>query len=103
MAGGEKAKSSGEYGEQIVKNILELMGWNNANSGVTVPCVHKEKHKKENSKQILPARGRGRGICEKILIEMKNKTAAKLSITGFAAVFMFLKCQIQDIILKCTL
>lgn len=26
MAGGEKAKSSGEYGEQIVKNILELMG-----------------------------------------------------------------------------
>lgn len=22
MAGGEKAKSSGEYGEQIVKNIL---------------------------------------------------------------------------------
>ena len=48
MAGGEKAKSSGEYGEQIVKNILELMGWNNANSGVTVPCVHKEKHKKEN-------------------------------------------------------
>lgn len=51
MAGGEKAKSSGEYGEQIVKNILELMGWNNANSGVTVPCVHKEKHKKENSKE----------------------------------------------------
>lgn len=45
MAGGEKAKSSGEYGEQIVKNILDMMGWNNANSGVTVPCVHKEKHK----------------------------------------------------------
>lgn len=26
MAGGEKAKSSGEYGEQIVKNILEADG-----------------------------------------------------------------------------
>lgn len=26
MAGGEKAKSSGEYGEQIVKNILDMMG-----------------------------------------------------------------------------
>ena len=51
MAGGEKAKSSGEYGEQIVKNILDMMGWNNANSGVTVPCVHKEKHKRENSKE----------------------------------------------------
>lgn len=25
MAGGEKAKSSGEYGEQIVKNILDMM------------------------------------------------------------------------------
>lgn len=45
MAGGEKAKSSGEYGEQIVKNILDMMGWNNANSGVTVPCVHKENIK----------------------------------------------------------
>lgn len=29
--------------------------------------------------------------------ENKKKTAAKLSITGFAAVFMFLKCQIQVI------
>lgn len=51
MAGGEKAKSSGEYGEQIVKNILDMMGWSNANNGVTVPCVHKEKHKKENVKE----------------------------------------------------
>ena len=53
MAGGEKAKSSGEYGEQIVKNILDMMGWNNANSGVTVPCVHKEKHKRENSNNVI--------------------------------------------------
>lgn len=52
MAGGEKAKSSGEYGEQIVKNILDMMGWNNANSGVTVPCVHKEKHKREILKSL---------------------------------------------------
>lgn len=47
MAGGEKAKSSGEYGEQIVKNILEMIGWGNANNGVTVPCVHKDKHQKD--------------------------------------------------------
>lgn len=26
MAGGEKAKSSGEYGEKIVKNLLEILG-----------------------------------------------------------------------------
>lgn len=25
MAGGEKAKSSGEYGEKIVKNLLEIL------------------------------------------------------------------------------
>lgn len=47
MAGGEKAKSSGEYGEKIVKNLLELFGWKNCNSGVTVPCVYQEVHKKK--------------------------------------------------------
>ena len=45
MAGGEKAKSSGEYGEQIVKNILDMMGWNNANSGVTVHAYIKKNIK----------------------------------------------------------
>lgn len=47
MAGGEKAKSSGEYGEAIVKQILNLIGWDNPQSGVSVPCVFKEKHSKE--------------------------------------------------------
>lgn len=41
MAGGEKAKSSGEYGEKIVKSLLELFGWKNCINGVTVPCVTK--------------------------------------------------------------
>lgn len=35
MAGGEKAKSSGEYGEKIVKNLLEIFGWKDCISGVT--------------------------------------------------------------------
>ncbi len=47
MAGGERAKKSGEYGEAIVSKILDLIGWNNPQSGVSVPCVFKEKHKKE--------------------------------------------------------
>lgn len=51
MAGGEKAKSSGEYGEKIVKNLLELFGWKNCNSGVTVPCVYQETHKKKGSEK----------------------------------------------------
>lgn len=46
MAGGEKAKSSGEYGEKIVKNLLEIFGWKDCFSGVTVPCVHQDTHKK---------------------------------------------------------
>lgn len=49
MAGGEKAKSSGEYGELIVKNLLELFGWKNCDSGVTVPCIYTDAHKKEGA------------------------------------------------------
>lgn len=49
MAGGEKAKSSGEYGEKIVKNLLEIFGWKDCFSGVTVPCVHQDTHKKQNA------------------------------------------------------
>lgn len=49
MAGGEKAKSSGEYGEEIVKNLLEIFGWKNCISGVTVPCVYQDIHKKQNA------------------------------------------------------
>lgn len=52
MAGGEKAKSSGEYGERIVENLLNLIGWGNALSGVTVNCTFPEKHKgKSNESQ----------------------------------------------------
>lgn len=51
MAGGEKAKSSGEYGEKIVKKLLDLFGWSNCNSGVTVPCVYQEAHKKKGSEK----------------------------------------------------
>ena len=50
MAGGEIAKSSGEYGEKIVANLLKLIGWENVNNGVTVPCVYEEKHIKEGKK-----------------------------------------------------
>ncbi len=47
MAGGEKAKSSGEYGEAIVGKLLKLIGWDNPNNGVSVPCVFEEKHDKQ--------------------------------------------------------
>ncbi len=47
MAGGEKAKSSGEYGEAIVGSLIKLMGWENPNNGISVPCVFQEKHGKQ--------------------------------------------------------
>lgn len=47
MAGGEKAKSSGEYGEAIVGRLIKLLGWDNPNNGVSVPCVFQEKHGKQ--------------------------------------------------------
>lgn len=49
MAGGEKAKSSGEYGERIVDNLLSLIGWKNILSGVTVKCMFSEKHKDKST------------------------------------------------------
>lgn len=51
MAGGEKAKSSGEYGEKIVKRLLDLFGWKNCINGVTVPCVYQDTHKKKDAEK----------------------------------------------------
>lgn len=51
MAGGEKAKGSGEYGERIVKKLLDLFGWKDCISGVSVPCVRQDDHKKRDSKK----------------------------------------------------
>ncbi|WP_438349440.1 GapS4a family protein [Paenibacillus sp. FA6] len=42
---GEKSKFSGEYGERIATQLLNLIGWNNALSGKDIPCIHNEVHK----------------------------------------------------------
>lgn len=52
MAGGEKAKSSGEYGEKIVKRLLEMFGWTMADSGVTIKCVRTKKHSDKDNTRI---------------------------------------------------
>lgn len=49
MAGGEKAKSSGTYGEKIVAELIQLIGWKEFDDGVTVPCI-KESHSTEDKK-----------------------------------------------------
>lgn len=44
---GEKSKNSGELGETYVTNFLELIGWRNLQSGVTIECYESEKHNKK--------------------------------------------------------
>jgi hypothetical protein len=51
MAGGEAAKRSGDFGEKIVKNLIELMGWKNNISNIGVTCVHEDKHKIANAEK----------------------------------------------------
>jgi len=47
-SGGEDKKNSGEIGEIYVSNFLNLIGWKNFKSGVDIPCLMSEKHKKPN-------------------------------------------------------
>lgn len=54
--GGEKSKEIGEYGEKIVGKILELMGWENCQHPVEVPCHNTSFHK---TKQGAPKKDHG--------------------------------------------
>jgi hypothetical protein len=45
---GEKSKSSGEYGEKIVRQLLKLIGWENVDLNPTIECfedLHERKSK----------------------------------------------------------
>lgn len=53
LAGGDKAKSSGEYGERIVASLLELIGWKEAKDAIKIPCVKNENHKRDTSEKSI--------------------------------------------------
>lgn len=53
MAGGDKAKLSGEYGEQIVERLLNLIGWDNPKKAIKMPCIYSEKHKADNASKSI--------------------------------------------------
>lgn len=53
MAGGEVAKRSGDFGEKIVKNLIELIGWKNNISNIGINCVHEDKHKLPDSEKRI--------------------------------------------------
>lgn len=51
MAGGEDAKRSGDFGEKIVKKLIELIGWKSEISNIGIECIHDEKHKLPNTEK----------------------------------------------------
>lgn len=41
---GELSKKIGEHGEKVVKNFLSMIGWNEIQDGVTIPCDRGGEH-----------------------------------------------------------
>ena len=50
---GEWSKKIGEYGEDVVYQILSLVGWSAASKGKDIPCVDKENHAKNGTKERI--------------------------------------------------
>jgi hypothetical protein len=48
---GEYSKSIGEYGEKLVDNFLDLIGWKSPQKGIDIPCFDKETHAKKDKKE----------------------------------------------------
>ncbi|EPN8461199.1 GapS4a family protein [Vibrio cidicii] len=48
---GEKSKSSGETGENIVEKFFNIVGWKNANPNISFACFKGESHKRPGTKQ----------------------------------------------------
>jgi len=42
---GERSKNIGEHGEDVVKNLLDIIGWKNAIKGLDIECSKSEEHK----------------------------------------------------------
>lgn len=49
---GEDSKSSGEFGEKIVLNLLKLIGWGNADRNPSIVCLN-EEHERKSEKHGL--------------------------------------------------
>lgn len=49
---GELSKSSGEFGEKIVSELLKLIGWANADFNPTIDCIN-EDHQRKSKKHGL--------------------------------------------------
>ncbi|MCJ1989684.1 GapS4a family protein [Lactococcus carnosus] len=49
---GEKSKNSGEFGEKIISNFLQLIGWTSSEEGITIDCVNEQHNRKSKSHGI---------------------------------------------------
>lgn len=79
---GEKSKKSGETGEKIAENLLNLIGWRNLYSGFDITCIRNNEHallkrEKRNTHGIdlyfnykCPLSDRGQ---ENVIISVKNR------------------------------
>lgn len=54
---GERSKTIGEKGEQIVGNFLKMIGWNNPQPNRTLTCVHPIEHKSKQAKNNRTTHG----------------------------------------------
>ncbi|PEW76307.1 hypothetical protein CN424_19340 [Bacillus cereus] len=52
MAGGEAAKNAGELGEKIVHRLLNMFGWVKPDSGISIKCVHNQRHGDGNKSKL---------------------------------------------------
>jgi hypothetical protein len=50
---GEWSKKIGEYGEKVIENFFEAIGWSDLSKGIELPCINGKKHlnDKGNPKQ----------------------------------------------------
>jgi hypothetical protein len=50
---GEWSKKIGEYGEKVVENFFEVIGWSDLSKGIESPCINGKNHlnDKGNPKQ----------------------------------------------------
>jgi len=51
---GEWSKKMGEYGEKVIENFFEVVGWSDLSKGIKLPCINGKKHlnDKGNPKQM---------------------------------------------------
>ena len=46
---GEWSKKIGEKGERVAQRVMEIIGWNDIQKGLDIPCIENERHKRKNT------------------------------------------------------